>query len=197
MKHINNFELFNEGRFFNRKGKKNKEGDLLKDIKILINKTLKKHLLKKYEFEYGVVIWTSKHSNYDESDKYNFEIVDFKPEISYDYKSDKVKGIYIDIILVDKEGEKFYIMITDDSPIDGFINLEYAKPWDKKPYGDGANMYSAQILDRVDLDKIDYDDPSRYPNRSNNYDLVPSKYDTIEMIKDVKEIINMINENVK
>ena len=47
------------------------------------------------------------------------------------------------------------------------------------------------------IDKTDFSDPSRYPNRETHFNFVPSEYSTIELLTELKGLLQQINDQVK
>ena len=122
---------FNESNFFKKLRKERKEDQILRKADNQLKIHLKKYLLKKYSFQYGVVIWKGPHENYEEIDVYDFEFIDIMVQPRYDWNSGKVTNFFLYLYFVDKDGDKFAMYIENDSPTERQGNLEYMKPWDK------------------------------------------------------------------
>jgi len=191
MKHINNFDSFNESSFFRNLKKERKDDKMLSNADNQLKLHLKKYLLKKFSFQYDVVIWKSPSTNYEEIDVYDFEFIDLMIQPRYDWDSGRVTDFFLYLYFVDKDGDKFAMYITDKTPVERMGNLEYMKPWDKND-----NAIQGNYTDS-DKDDIDLNNEKHYPRKNGWLDLVPNEYKTTEFLKEVKSTLEMINDSIK
>ncbi len=187
---MNYLKLY-EGFWGDRK-KRRKANKALTEAENQINNHISKFINKKYGFQYSVVVWKSKNSNYTEidHDQLTFNGVEIEP--TYYSNSDIATGAFFYLKFTDKNNDEVSIYFPSDAITQNEIDLEYAKPWDlskKALRGDVADK-------EEDLDKIDYDDPNRYPNRDSHFVYVPSEYKTIELLTELKELLQSLNEQI-
>jgi hypothetical protein len=193
MNHLEGFEKFNESNFFKRIIEERKKDKILTKADIQLRKHLKKYFLKKFSFQYSVHVWKSKHENYQEIDVADFEFIDLMIQPRFDWDTDKVEEFFLYLFFIDKYGDKISFHFDMNSPTEKIIDLEYVKPWEMK----FENSFNASYVDEED--NINYDDPSRYPTRKGGgaMYLVPNEYKTYEFLKDIKSVLEMINDNFK
>lgn len=184
MNHIKNFKSF-EGKFWNKLKSESKEDKILKKANIEIKRHLSKYLLKKFPFQYSVYIWKSNHENYEEIDVSDFEFIDIMVQPYYGTPP----GVFFYLIFVDKDGEKIAVDFDKKSPTENLGNLEYMKPWDKSKMA-----LKGSYMEQPDREKEDYDNPKNYPFKNGWVDLIPIDYKTITFLKEVKSILEMIND---
>lgn len=147
-------------------------------------------------FQYSVYVWKSKSENYVEVDVANFKFVDIEIEPRYNLENDNIEESFFSLYFIDRYGDKIKVYFDNTSPTQNKIDLEYAKPWDKKP----EVCLSARYADDEDKhpDEINYDDPSRYPSRKGGgvIDLVPSDYVAVQLLSTIKGILEQINDYI-
>lgn len=187
---MNKLKLY-EGFWGDRKKRRNANKALLK-AESEMNKHISKFINKKYGFQYSVVIWTSKSSNYKEIDHEQLTFNGLQIEATYYNNSDVPTGAFFYLSFTNKDNDEVLIYFPDDAITQNEIDLEYAKPWDfeKTLRGDVGDK-------EIDIDKTDFSDPSRYPNRGTHFNFVPSEYSTIELLTELKGLLQQINDQVK
>jgi hypothetical protein len=187
MNHIDNFKTF-EGNFWDKLKGESKEDKMLRKANIEIKRHLSKYLLKKFPFQYAVYIWKSNSENYEEIDVSDFEFIDIMAQPYYG----KPPGVFFYLIFVDKDGEKIAVDFNQKSPTERLGNLEYLKPWEKSKMALKGNY-----MEQPDWGKEDFDNPDNYPHKNSWIDLVPADYKTVSFLKEVKSILEIVNDQVK
>jgi len=182
-----------EGFWSDRKKRRNANKYIQKAEKEL-NSHISKFINQKYGFQYSAVVWTSKSSNYKEidHDQLTFKGIEIEPTF-YD-NSDVATGVFFYLIFTDKNNQDTSIYFNSDSVTQNQIDLEYVKPWDLSKNSLKGTI--SEIEDYDVKDNIDYDDPNRYPNRSGYIDYVPSEYKTIELLTELKGLLQSINDQI-
>ena len=189
MNRIDNFKTF-EGKFWDKNTYQRKRNKVLREGDILIKQLLKKYLLNKFSFQYAVYIWKSNHENYEEIDVADFELIDIYLEHQFTWTSDKSVGVFIYLIFVDKDGDKIAVHFIDKTPTEKMGNLEYdIKPWEKN-----EKTLHGDYMDHPDYEKEDFEGDKIYPRKNGWIDLVPNEYKTTEFLKEVKSILEMLND---
>lgn len=194
MRYLNSFDSFNEGFWSDRRKRRNANKALAK-AESQLNDQLKHLIGKKYGFQYKTYVWTSKSSNYQEIDHDQLTLNGVEIEPVYNLNSSLPTGAFFYLIFTDKHNDEISVYFPEDAITHNELDLEYSKPWEetkKALRGDARG----EAYD-YEPDKIDYDDPSRYPNRSGHFSYVPSEYKTIEMLSELKDILKKINEQVR
>jgi len=181
-----------EGFWSDRKKRRNANKYIQKAEKEL-NSHISKFINQKYGFQYSAVVWTSKSSNYKEidHDQLTFKGIEIEPTF-YD-NSDVATGVFFYLIFTDKNNQDTSIYFNSDSVTQNQIDLEYVKPWDLSKNSLKGTI--SEIEDYDVKDNIDYDDPNRYPNRG-YIDYVPSEYKTIELLTELKGLLQSINDQI-
>jgi len=192
MNRIDNFKTF-EGKFWDKNKYQRKRNKVLRQGDILIKRELKKYLLKKFSFQYSVYIWKGNHENYEEIDVSDFELIDIYLEHQFTWTSDKSVGVFIYLIFVDKDGEKIAVHFNDKTPTEKMGDLEYdIKPWEKN-----EKVLRGDYMDHPDYEKEDFEGDKIYPRKNGWIDLVPNEYKTTEFLKEVKSILEMVNDQYR
>ena len=189
----NKKELYEEGKRLDAKNKINKQKrrEDFKDMDDALRLQLKSFLNKKYKFQYDQVIWRHKSSNYQEIDIAEFEFIDINIEPIFDWNSGKMTDIFFILTFKDRYNHLIEINFNNDSPTDKKLDLEYDKPIDRNfkaiLHGDYGHGYS----------DINYEDPNIYPHRGGSVDLVPSEYQTYQLLSELKDIMEQLNKDIK
>jgi hypothetical protein len=179
-----------EGFWSDRKKRRASDKSIQKADKEL-NKHISKFIGKKYGFQYKVVVWKSKNSNYTEidHDQLTFNGLEIEPTY-YDTTTDNASGVFLYLLFTDKNNDIVNIYFPTDAVTNNLVDLEYAKPWELY-----KNTLKGDIsLQEVDIENTNFDDPKRYPKRDNNLVYVPSEYKTIELLTELKGLLQSVND---
>jgi hypothetical protein len=213
MKHINNFDTYNEGLLdeFNKENEKETKEDRIKrqkkynEHKRSVRKQLKKaddqirkelgsKLNKNYLFQYGVYVWKSNNENYEEIDVADFKFVDIQIEPRYNWDNDNVEEVFFSLFFTDRDGENISVYFDKTSPTQNKIDLEYAKPWEKKHESCLKASYTKDADKHTD--EMEFDNPKSYPRKSEWFDIVPNDYAATQLLSTIKGVLEQINDSI-
>jgi hypothetical protein len=156
-----------------------------------INYKLKKELFKKYigksfEFEAGYSLWTSKHENKYVCERYMFPIVD----IEFHVRSST--SFYFNIITKDPYGDKAVIWFEHDTKATEYVDLSNNP---KDTYHTTLEMDTVgKELSRRQKQELEKN--PKFPH-AYSYKLSPSKYDSIEFMKELRDVLVLIMDSTK
>lgn len=188
---LSRYQLYrlNEGFWGDRKKRRASNKALLK-AESEVNKHISKFINQKYGFQYSVVVWTSRSSNYNEIDHDRLTFTGVEIEPTYYDNSDIATGAFFYLKFTDKNNDEVSIYFPSDAITQNEIDLEYAKPWDLS-----KKALRGDVADKEE-DNVDYDDPNRYPKRDSHFVYVPSEYKTVELLTELKGLLQSINEQI-
>lgn len=149
-------------------------------------KYLKKYIGKSYEFEISYNEWTGPGENEFKIERCDLKIEDIRTEISMDLKSFMT-------IPTKFQGKKCEIYFPSGRNPTAYIDL------DKNRTANMSNYLSMDPKEKEGLTRKqirEEEKNKKYP-RVTYYNLVPSKYDTIEFLKDLKELMTLIDDQLK
>lgn len=191
MDRLDDFKMF-ESSFFKKMKEERKQDEILNQADDQLKEHLKSYMNINYPFQYSVHVWKGPHENYLEVDIADFKFIDIMIQPRSDWNTGKVTDFFLYLYFIDRYGDEIAIHYETDSPTEKTIDLEYAKPWDRKP----DNVLSASYVDVED--DIDYTDISRYPTRKGGgMDLVPADYKTIQFLSEIKAALELINDSYR
>lgn len=137
---------------------------------------------KKLEFEIRYYNWLSLNSNEKVIERVDFKIKD----VIIDFSGGR---FYVKVFVDDPFGQNSSIWVESDS------NYEYHDLEVEVERELFLNM-SSEYTEMTSKQKRDFDKNRKYPYAF-SYDVSPSKYDSIEFIKTITEILSELNNNIK
>jgi hypothetical protein len=160
------------------------EGDIaLEELNDKIKSELK-IIGKKYEFEMSYHLWTSKSTNK--------LVVERRELIINDLKFDFGGRFWCQLFTIDPFGEKAQIWLESDSSSE-YYDLESNKwPYDHDKIIDMSTIKKEMAR----KEEREYDKNRKFPYAF-AYDITPSKYESIEMVKEITNILEMLNSQIK
>jgi hypothetical protein len=161
------------------------EADLaLEEINDKIKSELK-IIGKKYEFEMSYHLWTSKSTNK--------LVIERRELVINDLKIDFGGGrFWCQLFTIDPFGEKAQIWLESDSSSD-YYDLESNKwPYDSDMVIDMSTIKK----EKTRKEEREFEENRKFPYAF-SYDITPSKYDSIEMIKEITNILELLNSEIK
>lgn len=156
------------------------------DIKVMaandeLNTHFKEYINKELQFEANYYLWHSNSSNEKKQDTIMVKISELELGIT---TNPHIK-VYCEI-----NGEKKLIDIYKET-LDEYVDLSDRKNEIKYGFNSLHTQDDERNLTRKDLREKEKENYSKYP-RITSMKLVPNKWETIEFIKEIKNILNML-----
>jgi hypothetical protein len=152
----------------------------LAEINYQLQKEFDKYIDKEFEFEIQYYLWSENNKNEVITERINLPILDIRIEFSDDrfYSEIETKGVQNEKCILWLEDNKYkYVDLEGESPdYDQLISMDKVK----------EKLTRKQERDQV----------NKYPNIT-SYEVTPSKYNTIEFINTITEILQHLNEELK
>ena len=137
---------------------------------------------KSFEFEVSYHSWDSENSNKKVVERIELPINDIK--ISFDNR------FHIQCSSIGSFGEKTKISIESSSSYE-YYDL------DIEGFPDMKKVIRMDVNDKENMSRKELRDYDRKFPHTNSYEITPCKYESIEMIKSITEILTQLNDQVK
>lgn len=171
-------------------GNLNIKSDKLDEVNYHVSNELKKHLNKSFTFDTKYVKWTASDKNIREIEELSFKVTDFNVDTKYSLEDSSYIEFYGKIIVTCPIDNKSYYIWIDQDFKNEWVDLS------KQPkYSSILRLVSEEPLPRRKIMKF-FNKKENYPNYMFTA-LTPSKYNSIEMINDLKDILQVINDQIK
>jgi hypothetical protein len=178
MRIIKNWLSFNEGFWSDRKKRRSLDKSLL-TAESELNSKISGFIGKKYGFQYSVVHFRDNNKPFNEIDHDELTFKGVNIETTFYGNSETPTGVFFYLIFTDKNNDEVSIYFNEDSITTNIIDLEYANPWD---------------LSKKTLRGTIGDAEESKSNRFNSLNYVPSEYNTIELLNELKGLLLSIND---
>ncbi len=150
-----------------------------------VNKTFKEYLNKEYEFEVLYYVWSSNSSNEKKIDRLNLKLTSLKarPYLNWDEDDNTKPKFYVEIELM-YDGKEYYIHF-DEKTETQYIDLSKNRK---------MNMILTRDTRHLTRKQKREEDNRPFP-RTDYRDISASKYDTIDLLSNIKQFLEAINDN--
>ena len=158
----------------------------------IITDVLKEHVGKEFEFDCMVYTWTNNSTNTHEVTPVLFKVSEFKLDVygDLDEDSEKDTNFFVQIIVSNNVNKKLYNIWIDENT--------RAEWMDIKPLVTRKNaIVIYEYTDHLSRREKRKNDSYTYPLIKLGLQVAPTKYNSIELIKNVQEIIMLLQDRAK